>query len=339
MQLEKQRTVSASYIGTLLNAFSEVQGGGVSREAVLSEAGLESVDLQDPDARLPVETVSKLWIAARSRTNDRLIGLRVGRFIRPGSFSVLGHLLMTCATLREALDQAAKFAVLVGDGGLLTVKEQDGSIVLTYDLVDPFAPCREERIEAILASLVSFADWITGTEINPIEVSFTHKAPKEITEFKKVFGLSPRFAQGHNTLVFGPEDLSRPLTQANAALSSVLTNHAESILTQLTAMDPFLYRLRQHLLAQLPSGVPNLEDTAFDLGIPPRSLQRKLSANDTTFKKELSQIRRDTAFQYLNSNTPIIEIAFLLGFSDTASFHKAFKRWTGDTPGNWRSKK
>jgi len=338
MSLEKQRTVSASYINTLLDAFSDGQGD-VKAESILASAAVAPEQLSDPDARLPVETVSKLWQAARVETGDGLIGLKVGRHIRPGSFSVLGHLLMTCASLQEALEQAARFAVLVGDGGILTVSHSsgvsDGAAVLVYDLVDKDIPCRKERIEAILACLVVFAKWITGTKIVPEEVRFTHAAPEDTGAYLDAFGVLPMFEQADNAVVIAATDLKRPLTQANAALSSILSRHAEAILSKLTDLDPLLHGLRQRLLQQLPGQPPELEEIAAAFGLTGRSLQRRLSALGTSFQAELSGVRRETAFEYLLGNLPISETAYLLGFADSAGFHRAFKRWTGVTPRKW----
>lgn len=336
MQAEQQRTVSASYIVTLLDVFTEALGGGKARGEMLAETGIDPRSLLDPDARLPVAAVSRLWQIARDSTHDRLLGLRVGAHIRPGSFSVLGHLLMTCATLRDALDQTARFAVLVGDGGVLTMDKSSRAVELRYDLVDRNLPCREERIEAILACLVAFASWITGTRIVPEIVRFAHESPGEEAAYRRVFGIDPVFEQADNAVAIAPSDLDRPLTQANAALSTILTNHAETMLSQLTTLDPFLHGLRQRLLIQLPGQPPELEETAAVLGMTGRSLQRKLSTLDTSFQEELTALRRDTAFNYLHSHLPIREIAYLLGFSDTANFHKAFKRWTGVTPKQWQ---
>lgn len=336
-----QKTVSASYIDTLLDAFSSNEQGGVAldREFLLEKSGLTQDNLSDPDARLPVDAVTKVWETAKTATNNPLIGLQVGEHIRPGSFSVLGHLLMTCATLRDALEQASRFAVLVGDGGIFNVSFTSSGAELTYDLVEQDIPCRAERIEAIIASLVGFSRWITGTEILPTRVTFRHSPPNDIQAYNVFFKITPKFAHQTNSVVFDKSSLELPLQQANPTLTVLLDNHAEKILSRLTETNPFLLQLRQAVLKSLPHGTPELEQMAQLLGTTERTLQRKLTAMKTSYSEQLNDLRKEAAIEYLHAGEyPQSEITYLLGFSDPASFNRAFKRWTGMPPGKWMSK-
>ena len=327
------RTVSASYLATLLEAFTEA---GCSRRLLLECTGLTDADLAVPDARLPVETVTKAWQAAKSKSADGLIGLRVGENIRPGSFSVLGHLLMTCATLRDALEKASRFAPLVGDGGHLDLDFSGGDARLHYDLVEKNIPCRAERVEAIVASLVGFSRWITGQKILPRAVTFTHTPLAKIDAYSAFFLVEPAFSQSKNAVIFKETDLALPLQQANPELSDLLDGHAEKVLSRVTNLPPFLQQLRQSLSSAIKDRSVELEDIAADLGLTGRSLQRKLADLETSFQEQLSILRRDQAMEQLkNGDKSVAEISYDLGFSDAASFSRAFKRWTGLPPGQW----
>ncbi|MCW9034090.1 MAG: AraC family transcriptional regulator [Rhodospirillales bacterium] len=335
-----QRTVSASYMNTLLDAFASQGGAAMDKYLLLEQAGLSQSDLSDPDARLPVEVVTKVWQSAKDTTGNRLIGLQVGEHIRPGSFSVLGHLLMTCATLKDALESASRFATLVGDGGILEVEFTSHGAELTYDLVERTIPCREERIEAIVASLIGFSRWITGSDILPKQVNFTHKAPADQSAYLAYFKITPTFGSPKNTMVFDNQTLGLPLQQANPTLSALLDSHAEKILSRLTGTTPFLLQLRQLILKSFQQGTPELTAIATQLGLTERALQRKLAELDTSFKEQLNILRKEAAMEYLQSgDRSLSEIAYMLGFSDPASFSRAFKRWTGVPPGKWIERK
>ncbi|MEH6405369.1 MAG: AraC family transcriptional regulator [Sneathiella sp.] len=336
-----QKTVSASYIDTLLDAFARKDRGGVAldRAFLLKKSGINQDTISDPDARLPVEIVTKIWQTAKAKTNNPLIGLQVGEYIRPGSFSVLGHLLMTCATLRDALEQASRFATLVGDGGVFVVSFTSSGAELTYDLVEKEIPCRGERIEAIIASLVGFSRWITGCKILPTRVTFRHSIPNEIQAYNVFFNITPQFNASTNSVVFDKKTLELPLQQANPTLTALLDSHAEKILARLTETNPFLLQLRQTVLKNLPRGTPELEQIAQLLGMTERTLQRKLTEMDTSYQEQLNSLRKEAAIAYLQAGEyPQSEIAYLLGFSDPASFNRAFKRWTGLPPGKWMDK-
>lgn len=328
-----QTTVSVSYMETLLDAFCEAGG---SRADLLTQAGLKNFELQDPDNRLPVETITKIWVAAKKKTSNPLLGLQVGAHIRPGSFSVLGHLLMTAATLEEALDKAARFAVLVGDGGRLAVDIEVTRAIIHYDLVEKSIPCREERIEAVMASLVGFSRWITGHNIRPSRVCLTHQPLAEINAYEEVFLVTPEFGSPQNTIILERNDLNRPLIQSNPQLSALLGNHAEKVMTRVTQKPVFLLQLHQALKEKMREGSPDLETIAETLGLAPRSLQRKLAELETSFQDQLNHFKQEWAVeQLMNGKKSISEIAYSLGFSDPASFSRAFKRWTGKPPGKW----
>jgi len=336
-----QKTVSASYIDTLLDAFASKGSGGVAldRAFLLKKSGIDQNNLSDPDARLPVEIVTKIWETAKDATNNPLIGLQVGEHIRPGSFSVLGHLLMTCATLRDALEQASRFAALVGDSGNFDVLFNGSGAELIYDLSEHDIPCRRERIEAIIASLVGFSRWITGVDILPTRITFRHSVPDEIQAYITFFKVTPVFGASTNSVFIDKKSLDLPLQQANPTLAILLDSHAEKILARLTETNPFLLQLRQTVLKNLPHGTPELEQTAQLLGTTERSLQRKLTEMNTSYQEQLNSLRKEAAIAYLQAGEyPQSEIAYLLGFSDPASFNRAFKRWTGMPPGRWMIK-
>lgn len=332
----RRGTVSAGFIRTLLDAFAREYGGHIQRAAVLAQAGIADGALEAPEARVPVEVVARVWAAVQARTRDRMMGLKVARHVRPGSFGVLGHLLMTSATLGEAFERAAEFAALVGDGGVLAVDLGGGDAVLAYDLVDRDLPCREERIEALLSALVAFVRWITGHDVVPRAVRFAHPSPGYRGAFLGAFGIEPSFEACDNAVVISARHLELPLLQADPELCAVLAAHARKVLARLTDEDPVIRLVRQAIMAQMAWGPPTLAGVALSLAMPTRRLQRRLADRGTSFQEQLASARRHLALDHLGrGNKSIGEVAALSGFADVPSFHRAFKRWTGMTPGQW----
>lgn len=333
------RSVAAGYVHTLLDAVQDSAHAPrrVSRAAVLSEAGF-ALDLPDIP-RLPHDTVSAIWMAALRLTGDAQLGLHVGERVRPGSFDALGQLLMTCATLGEAAEQADRFAALVGGGGRFAARREDGGIRLLYLPFDPDWPCRRHRVEAVLTATLTFTRWLSGTHIVPHATRFRHAAPETLSEHRRIFGLTPEFNAEDDSLLLGPDVLSLPVRQANPGLKAVLSGYVQAELARLDADDPLRGRLADSLRAALAAGrSPGIDAAAAALNLTPRTLQRRLAERGTSFQAEVNTLRAALAKDLLRGDPSlsIAGIAARLGFADAANFHRAFKTWTGVTPAQWR---
>lgn len=333
------RSVATGYVRTLLDAVQDSAHAPrrVSSTAVLAEAGL-AADLPDTP-RLPHDVVSAIWLAALRLTGDAQLGLHVGEQVRPGSFDALGQLLMTCATLGEAAEQADRFAALVGGGGRFAARKDADGIRLLYLPFDPDWPCRRQRVEAVLTATLTFTRWLSGSVIVPRAVRLRHDAPDSLAEHRRIFGMTPDFNAEEDSLLLGPEALGLPVRQANPGLKAVLSGYVQAELARLNDDDPLRGRLADSLRAALAAGQsPGIEAAAEALGLTPRTLQRRLAERDTSFQAEVNTLRCALAKDLLRGDPSlgIAGIAMRLGFADVANFHRAFKSWTGVTPSQWR---
>ena len=234
----ESRSVATGYVRTLLDTVRDNMHAPrrVNIAAVLAEAGL-APELPDTP-RLPHDLVSAIWLAALRLTGDAQLGLHVGEQVRPGSFDALGQLLMTCATLGEAAEQADRFAALVGGGGRFAARKDADGIRLLYLPFDPDWPCRRQRVEAVLTATLTFTRWLSGTQIVPQVVRFRHDAPESVAEYRRIFGLTPTFSAEDDSLLLGPETLALPVRQANPGLKAVLSGYVQAELARLNDDDP-----------------------------------------------------------------------------------------------------
>jgi hypothetical protein len=286
------RSVAAGYVRTLLDAVQDSAHARrpVSSAAVLAEAGL-GPDLPDTP-RLPHDAVSAIWMAALRLTGDAQLGLHVGEQVRPGSFDALGQLLMTCATLGEAAEQADRFAALVGGGGRFAARKDAAGIRLLYLPFDPDWPCRRQRVGAVLTATLTFTRWLSGSTIVPRAVRFRHDAPDSLAEHRRIFGMTPDFNAEDDSLQLGPDMLGLPIRQANPGLKAVLSGYVQAELARLNDDDPLRGRLADSLRAALAAGQsPGIEAAAETLGLTPRTLQRRLAERETSFQAEVNILR------------------------------------------------
>ncbi len=155
---------------------------------------------------------------------------------------------------------------------------------------------------------------------------------------EKHFGCKVRFKSAHNALVFRSRDLDLPFVTYNEELLSVLRSHLDSELKAQGANEGISAQVKQTIKQLLAGNRPTLQDVAQELGIGPRTLQRRLAEAGVTFQQQVEECRRELAHHYLKQrNVELNEVAFLLGFADANSFYRAFQEWEGTSPGEWRS--
>ncbi|MFC3675224.1 AraC family transcriptional regulator [Ferrovibrio xuzhouensis] len=335
------RSVAAGYVHTLLDAVAASGGapGQVTAAAVLAAAGLPAgLVAQAHDGRLPHDAVSAIWQAALRLTGDRHLGLHVGERVQPGSFDALGHLLMTCDSLREAARQAERFAPLVGGGGRFAARDEGDGICLLYQPFDPDWPCRRHRVEAVLSATVTFTRWLCGAGVRPQQVRFRHAAPDSLDEYRRIFGCPVQFDAAEDSLPFDAETLALPVRLASPGLKAVLAGHAQAALDLLGSGDPLRDAVARAIRAALAAGdVPGIDAVAAALQTTPRTLQRRLAERGTGLQAEVARGRCALAQELLRDpQHSIAAVAARLGFADTANFHRAFKGWTGRTAALWR---
>jgi len=314
---------------------------GVRSEALCAAAQIDPVLIQDPERRLPYSRFVALYEHAARLSRDEAFGLHLAERVSPGMFDVLGYAVMNSASLADGLDRLIRYYRIWADGSVHAL-EVEGTIVrLTYAVLDlrPEA-CRQE-VEASLAIPVCIGRALTGIDWVPRAVEFQHAPPRDVAEHRRLFGSAPvRFRRPANALVFDRAVLGLPVLRADETLCAVLDRHAAELLGKLPKGDGVADRVRQLLRRSLPGGEPNLKSTAAGLGLSARTLQRKLRQQGFSHQELLEEMRRDLSQQYLSQpELALCEVAYLLGFSDSSAFHRAFRRWTGMTPGEFRRRR
>ena len=188
-----------------------------------------------------------------------------------------------------------------------------------------------------LATVTTLCRKIATPDFAPISIEFQHKAPADISEHQRLFRCPVRFNVMSNRLTFASSFLSLPIARADASLCALLDRHAEELLAKYPPHDSLIDHVRSIIADEFRGGDPSLERVADQLSLTPRTLQRKLHEHNTSHAEILDQMRRQLAMRYLREHEmAICEVAYLLGFSESSSFHRAFKRWTGVTPKDFR---
>jgi AraC-like DNA-binding protein len=309
---------------------------GLDSAALCREAGLDPALLDDANARYPLHATTRLWQLAVAASGDPTLGLHTSRHVAPTTFHALGMAVMASGTLREVFERIVRYHQVVSDALELELREL-GDVCELHLRVPPGAsPPAPEAIDAFAAIYVRTCRNRLGRDYAPLAVYLRRPPPADTRPWQEVFRAPVHFAAAEDVLCFACADLDRPLDDGNPELAA----HNEAVLRKrLEALQPdtVARRLRRALEQCLPNGEPSAEALAHGLHLSLRSLQRHLSDEGSSYEQVLADTRRDLALDHLReADCSISEVAYLLGFADSSSFSRAFKRWTGQSPSQYR---
>lgn len=310
---------------------------GLDFRPIAREAGIDPDKGYTPNDRLPVNKLQKLWHLAVASTGDPCFGLTYASFIQPAALHGLGLAWLASDTLKDGLNRLVRYQRVVSTALDIQLEEHRTSYHLIFHSTAYSYQPASASIDAILASFFRMCRITAGPDIQPIRVMFSHKKPDCAERFNEFFGTEVEFAADDNRIVFDRETLENPLSTAHPELARV---NDQMVIEYLRHFDKEVIstQVRAQIIEQLPSGMPHQEKIAQALNLSLRNLQRKLQTEGTNFKELMDETRRELAIQYLKgSDRPIIEIGFLLGFSETSNFSRAFRRWIGISPQQYRN--
>ncbi len=311
----------------------------VAPEDLLAPLGLREATLADPGARLSIAEVEALIARARTLTGEPGLGLYLGLQMRISSHGYLGFAAMSAATVGDAIALATRFApTRTGVLGLRLHVEGDTAAIVVEERA-PLGSARDVVILSLLVGIWQIGQALTGRELRgSLEVAFPE--PAYMARFRAGLGEQLRFGQPAHRLVFAASVLALPMQMADPAARQLAQEQCERELAALAVADE--QRVRAAVRRALPhaadaGGFHSLAQVARALGLSPRTLKRRLADEASSFSALLEEARRDRALLLLRDpELPLDQLAERLGYSDVANFTRAFRRWTGTTPGAFR---
>jgi len=330
--LTLQATVSMSWVGTVLAA---AQQQGVTRETLLASAGIGADELDAE--RWPIDHITRLWRAAVHCTQDAGFGLKAGAGVGPANFNVVSYLLQSAPTLREAFALVQQYQRLISDGGRFQMIAGRDACWVVYHPHQGTLAFSPHQIEAVLAAVVVFARWVTGSALRPQAVQFSQPRLGPLAGYREVFQCAVAFEQAFSGVLIANAQLDARLPQADAQLAQAHHAQARARLAALSQRGELAQALRVWIAAQLQGQLPTRAQAARALGLTERTLARRMQAQGLSFSGLLDEARRDAALHALaHTRRPLAEIGQALGYAEPSVFNRAVRRWTGSAPGAWR---
>jgi AraC-like DNA-binding protein len=334
-QFDRQEsTLSMRIVRGLVEA---VEQEGLPRVELLQAAQLEAADLDCEEACVPRTEVYRLCELALDLTRDPAFGLHWAERLCGSTFNPVSHLVAHSATLRQGFESLHKFHRLLSDQTSFQVTEHNDKVIVQY-FGATGASCRMQRFasEMLVLGIVRLIRSF-GAGARPESVSFEYPMPEYHAEYCRLLELTPRFEQPFTGVVFDRALMNMVSLHKDEDVHDALRVIAERRILRLTQHTPFMLRVRDLLVEQAATHELDMNSVARTLGFSTRSLRRRLVAEGSSYKAIVKEALAIIAKQYLRDRRLTIqETAYEMGFADTSTFHRAFKRWTGTTPSAYR---
>ncbi len=323
--------------GLVARALSVGEQCGLDPRRLLDEVGLDPAALEDRDNRIPVETFARLVQTIAGRCPDRVLALEWITAWKPTDAGLMGYLLTHLKTVREGVETVGRFGHLVNQGASASLVTGPATSRILHRL-SPVLLATQHVPELIVASLTTFLRGVLGQDFRPDVVRLPHRATVRTPALERYIGSDVRHEAGEVSLELPSELLDRPLPAADPVLASYLRKQVEALVQQMDVPDAVSQDCARRIAEHLGAGEPSQKTIARQMGMSERTLQRRLQAEGVTFNSLLEQARRTIALSYLaDRKLAAYEVSFLLGYSEPTTFFRAFKRWTGKTPLEYRA--
>jgi AraC-like DNA-binding protein len=305
---------------------------GINGTELALRAGIHPRVLRNADERAPQPAVTRLWAMAVEATGNPCFGLLVPRFVSPVTFHALGYAILASPDFKAVFQRLIRFQRLISDATQQRLELAGDRYRLVIERLSPLGP-PHEGIDAFMATGIRALRGLSGSRnVNPLALYLKRPEPRPSELFHKLFRCPIHFEAAQDAAEYWRKDVEAPLPHANAELAK----HSDMIVAEYLARTgrsgTLSDRVHALLVDQLPDG-PSEEGIAQRLCLSSRSLQLQLAEEGTSYKELLNGARRHLAGSYLeHGRYSIKEVAFLLGFSDAATFTRAFRRWTGQSP-------
>ncbi len=322
-------------IGPLAAVPEVLQGLGADPAAVLGDVGFDPSYFRDPD--LPVSYLALGRVLARAAAASRCehFGLLVGMRSGPGSVGIPGHLMTLAPDVGTALDELRQYFALHDRGGSVVFDVDEEYCTLGYAVVTLGVEAIDQVHDLALAVACNMMRALCGPAWAPASVQLPRRRPRDPEPWRRFFGVPVAFDAPRCVMRFARRWLTAPVPTADRSLHGFVQRHADAARAEsdVDSVD----QVRALVRACIVDGGGHADQVARLQGMHPRTLNRRLAAAGTTFQRMRDEVLHDMSLQLLGATSmPVSEAATALGYADATAFIRAFRRWTGQTPAQWR---
>jgi AraC-like DNA-binding protein len=310
---------------------------GADPDQILRAFGLQRSAFKNSDGFIASSIFARILEEAARATADECFGLHFGEHYNPKNIGPLAYVVLNSATIAVAIENAERYLHIHNEAANLSFGIEGEKAYLRFLLADLAIESPRQHNEYSMAVALNTLRIMAGSHWVPLEVQFAHEAPARTSEHLRVFGSPVLFDCATNALVVDRDFVERQVPAADQRLYRILKQHVERILSEMPRQSDLLCAVRRAIAESMRDGDPKLARVTKKISMSRRTLQRRLKEQGAVFKTLTDDTRRRFALDYLRDRKQTLtEIAFLLGYSEVSAFNRAFKRWTGKTPLDYR---
>lgn len=313
----------------------QIEDYGIDAEPLFKKHGIPKSTLFDQSARISDLKIDRISVEVVEQTEDPFFGLKEEKYFLPAHIGPLGFAWLASTSLRSAMERLQRYIKVLHENLEITITEEHDTLVVSATAGSPYTN-PVYRDDAQLAILTRMCRFIAGDEWNPAKITYVHPPPTDTSYYFQLFRCPVEFNAEKNSMHINRHKAEQRLTGSNKQLAQ-LNDHIVVRYMASQAKGDIVNRVKTAILEKLGEGSVTEATIAVDLHMSTRNLNRKLVAENTSFKVLLLEIRSELASQYINDpSLTLTEISYMLGFSEISSFSRAFKRWTGQSPSEAR---
>jgi AraC-like DNA-binding protein len=314
-----------------------IEAAGQDPAKVLDPLGLDRRVLSDPHGFIPAADFARALEEAARATGDECFGLHFGQNYHPKNLGPLAYVVLNSPTMGVAFENVARYLRVHNTAAEVSFVVGQQWDYLRHLLSGLPVEGRRQHNEFSAAVGLGLIRLMAGSGWTPVEVEFEHAAPAQASEHSRVFGAPVSFGRTTNGFVIEHEFSGRQIPAADERLYPIIREYLDRVLEELPREDGLLASVRRGIMESLRQEEPTLTRVAQRIAVGPRTLQRGLKEQGVDFKGLVDDTRRRFSLRYLqDSKHTLTEVAYLLGYSEVSAFNRAFKRWTGSTPAEYR---
>ncbi len=321
--------------------FEYLEKLGIDITPLYKQTGIAKDCKFEPETNFDFEQYKTVLDFALRQTNNPEYGLDFGN--QPQLGGTVGMLSASCANLKEAFIQGSKFLKIQGDFAELQFVDDETFPKLVYTPVHTWVIENPQTAKLEVDAMFSFLNTIlkinSNEALKPHKLNLVCKKPEKPGKYVEIFGITPNFEATYNEMIFDNATLTIPMKAFNPETYLLLNQYLQSRLNQLSSSEKISDKVKRILHSSYKYVFPDIESVAEKLTLSARTLQRKLSDEQTTFKDILQETRFGIAKQLLKQNQlTVSEISYMLGYSDLGNFSRSFKKYVGLSPVEFKEK-
>ncbi len=331
---DPRNTVCMHYV---LAACQRATDAGLDQNKCLDYADLQPNLLSQPQARISALQYEKMVSYIALTLNDELLMLGGKARSRVGCFNLMCQLAIHEPTLRQAILRSLQFYNLLWGDIYFRLSSNNELAYLSIHFSDPTINSDHTTTDCNLVLLHRFFSWLINQHIPLNHVSCSFPKPSYHKEHDRLYRCPVHYSEAKDALAFPKTLLATPVAQTKDTLSLFLKSAPGNLMAIPNNENSLTTQIRTVLASTLYTDPPSLEQIASELNTTTQTIRRRLKKENASYQEIKDQLRQDSAINFLcNSTLPINDIALRLGFSEPSTFHRAFKKWTGATPGDYR---